>query len=147
MKIAKIDTHLCNTGNRNYCFVKVHTDEGLYGVGEAYSVGPDLATEAVIHDFEDWIVGQDPLRIEHLWALMYNGTRFPPGPTILSAISGIEHALWDIKGKALGVPVWQLLGGAVRDRVRVYQNPRRADAGGDGRARAGPDRDATATPP
>jgi galactonate dehydratase len=55
--------------------------------------------------------------------MMYNGTRFPPGPTILAAISGIEHALWDIKGKALGVPVWQLLGGAVRDRVRVYQSP------------------------
>jgi galactonate dehydratase len=95
----------------------------VHGIGEAYSVGPDLATQAAIHDFEEWIVGQDPMRIEHLWAMMYNGTRFPPGPTILAALSGIEHALWDIKGKALGVPVWQLLGGAVRDRVRVYQNP------------------------
>jgi galactonate dehydratase len=95
----------------------------LHGIGEAYSVGPDLATVAAIDDFASWLVGQDPMRIEHLWALMYNGTRFPPGPTILSALSGIEHALWDIKGKALGVPVWQLLGGAVRDRIRVYQNP------------------------
>lgn len=123
MKIDKIDTFLVNTGGRNLCFVKVRTDEGLHGTGEAYSVGPDKATAAAIHDFEEWLIGQDPLRIEHLWAMMYNGTRFPPGPTILAAISGIEHALWDIKGKALGVPVWQLLGGAVRDRVRVYQSP------------------------
>ena len=123
MKIERIQTFLANTGGRNYCFVKVLTDDGLHGIGEAYSVGPDRATEATIHDFEEWLVGQDPLRIEHLWAMMYNGTRFPPGPTILAALSGIEHALWDIKGKALGVPVWQLLGGAVRDRVRVYQNP------------------------
>ncbi|HEX2032722.1 MAG TPA: galactonate dehydratase [Chloroflexota bacterium] len=123
MKIERIQTFLANTGGRNYCFVKVYVDEGLYGIGEAYSVGPDKATVAAIEDFEEWLIGQDPLRIEHLWAMMYNGTRFPPGPTILSAISGIEHALWDIKGKALGVPVWQLLGGAVRDRVRVYQNP------------------------
>jgi galactonate dehydratase len=63
------------------------------------------------------------MRIEHLWAMMYNGTRFPPGATIFAALSGIEHALWDIKGKALGVPVYQLLGGAVRDKVRIYQNP------------------------
>jgi galactonate dehydratase len=123
VKIERIQTFLANTGGRNYCFVKVYVDEGLYGIGEAYSVGPDKATVAAIEDFEEWLIGQDPLRIEHLWAMMYNGTRFPPGPTILSAISGIEHALWDIKGKALGVPVWQLLGGAVRDRVRVYQNP------------------------
>lgn len=123
MKIDKIDLLMAHVGRRNYCFVKVRTDEGLEGIGEAYSVGPDLATKAAVEDFEEWLVGEDPMRIEHLWAMMYNGTRFPPGPTILSAISGIEHALWDIKGKALGVPVWQLLGGAVRDRVRVYQNP------------------------
>ena len=123
MKITSIDYLMAHIGRRNYCFVKVNTDEGIHGVGEAYSVGPDRATEAAVKDFESWLIGQDPRRIEHLWALMYNGTRFPPGPTILSAISGIEHALWDIKGKALGVPVWQLLGGAVRDKVRVYQNP------------------------
>ncbi len=86
-------------------------------------MGPDKATEAAIHDFAEWLKGQDPLRIEHLWALMYNGTRASHPPTILAASSGIEHALWDIKGKALGVPVWQLGGGAVCDRVRVYQNP------------------------
>ena len=96
MKIERIETFLANIGSRNLCFVKVRTDDGLHGIGEAYSVGPDRATEAAIHDFEEWLIGQDPLRIEHLWALMYNGTRFPPGPTILAALSGIEHALWDI---------------------------------------------------
>jgi galactonate dehydratase len=75
----------------------------------------------VIRDFATWLVGQDPRQIEHLWALMYNGSRFPPGVVVGGAISGIEHALWDIKGKALGVPVYELLGGKCRERVRVYQ--------------------------
>jgi galactonate dehydratase len=121
MKIAKIETFLINAGWNNHCFVKVYTDEGLYGIGQAYSAGPDQAVVEVIRDFEAWLVGQDPFDIEHLWALMYNGTRFPPGVVVCGALSGIEHALWDIKGKALGVPVYQLLGGKCRNKVRVYQ--------------------------
>jgi galactonate dehydratase len=123
MKITHIETFLVHPDHRNYVFVKVHTDEGVYGVGEAYSAGPDDATVAVIKDFETWLVGRDPRDVEFLWQLMYNGTRFPGGVVINSAISGIEHALWDIKGKALGVPVYELLGGKCRDRIRVYQNP------------------------
>ena len=125
MKISKIDTFVVNPGwnyySLNYIFVKVHTDDGLYGIGQPYSAGPDQAVVEVIHDFETWLVGQDPRNIEHLWALMYNGSRFPPGVVVAGAISGIEHALWDIKGKALGVPVYELLGGKCRERVRVYQ--------------------------
>ena len=121
MKITKIETFLVHPDHRNLVFVKVHTDEGIHGVGEAYSVGPDEATAATIRDFERWLVGQDPSRIEHLWQVMYNGSRFPGGSVINAAISGIEHALWDIKGKALGVPVYQLLGGACREKIRVYQ--------------------------
>ena len=125
MKISKIDTFVVNPGwnyySLNYIFVKVHTDDGLYGIGQAYSAGPDQAVVEVIHDFESWLIGQDPRNIEHLWALMYNGSRFPPGVVVAGAISGIEHALWDIKGKALGVPVYELLGGKCRERVRVYQ--------------------------
>ena len=125
MKISKIDTFVVNPGwnyySLNYIFVKVHTDDGLYGIGQAYSAGPDQAVVEVIHDFETWLIGQDPRNIEHLWALMYNGSRFPPGVVVAGAISGIEHALWDIKGKALGVPVYELLGGKCRERVRVYQ--------------------------
>ena len=123
MKIVRIDTFLVGSGRRNLVFVKVVTDEGIHGVGEAYSAGPDEATVAVIKDFESWIVGQDPMDIEFLWQWMYNCSRFPGGVITNSAISGIEHALWDIKGKALGVPVYQLLGGKARDRIRVYQNP------------------------
>src|SRR6185295_18041762 len=120
MKITKIDTYLVNLGHRNIPYVKVHTDEGIYGVGEAYSCGPDKATVEVIRDFEEWLIGRDPRDIEGLWHLMYAGSRFPGGSVVNSAISGIEHALWDIKGKALGVPVYQLLGGKCRDRIRVY---------------------------
>jgi galactonate dehydratase len=123
MKITRIETFLVHPDHRNLVFVKVHTDEGLYGIGEAYSCGPDRATEAAIHDFEEWLIGRDPLDIEGIWQLMYIGSRFPGGLIVNAAISGIDHALWDIKGKVLGVPVWQLLGGRVRDRVRVYQNP------------------------
>src|SRR5207249_8410426 len=118
-----IETFLAHPDHRNLVFVKVHTDEGIHGIGEAYSVGPDDATALAIHHFEDWLVGEDPGRIEHLWAKMYQGVRFPGGSVINSAISGLEHALWDIAGKRLGVPVYQLLGGAVRDRIRVYQSP------------------------
>lgn len=121
MKITEIQTFLVREAHRNLVFVKVVTDEGLHGIGEAYSCGPDDATVAVIHHFEDWLIGEDPTNVEHLWAVLYNGSRFPGGSVVNSAISGIEHALWDIKGKALGVPVWSLLGGKTRDKVRIYQ--------------------------
>jgi galactonate dehydratase len=120
MKITQIETFLVNPGNRNFIFVRVQTDEGLYGIGEAYSVGPDDAVVAVIKDFETWLVGRDPREIEFLWQLMYNASRFPGGVITNAAISGIEHALWDIKGKALGVPVYELLGGKCRDHIPVY---------------------------
>ncbi|TAK25989.1 MAG: galactonate dehydratase [Chloroflexota bacterium] len=123
MKITAIRTFIVNPGNRNYIFVRVDTDDGIHGVGEAYSVGPDDALQLVIRDFAEWIVGRDPRDVEFLWQLMYNGSRFPGGVVTNAAISGIEHALWDIKGKAAGIPVYQMLGGKARDRVRVYQNP------------------------
>ncbi|MDP2952869.1 MAG: mandelate racemase/muconate lactonizing enzyme family protein, partial [Chloroflexota bacterium] len=120
MKITKIETYLVNIGHRNWPFVKVHTDEGLYGIGEAYSCGPDQATVKVIHDFAEWLVGRDPRDIEGLYHLMYAGSRFPGGSVVNAAISGIEHALWDILGKSVGEPVYRLLGGKCRDKVRVY---------------------------
>lgn len=123
MKITDIKTFLVNTGRRNLVLVKVMTDDGIHGIGEAYSVGPDLATKETIDYFRDWLVGEDPTNIEHLWAKMYNFSRFPGGSVVNSAISGIEHALWDILGKSAGVPVYKLLGGKTRDKVRVYQNP------------------------
>jgi galactonate dehydratase len=123
MKITNVDAFLVNMGSRNWPLVKIHTDEGIHGIGEAYSCGPDKATVEVIHDFADWLVGRDPRDIEGLWNLMYAGSRFPGGSVVNAAISGIEHALWDISGKAAGLPVYRLLGGKCRDKVRVYQSP------------------------
>jgi galactonate dehydratase len=120
MKIIDIRTYGVNVGSSNHIFVRVLTDEHLQGTGEAYRAGPDQAVEQVVHYFKDWLIGEDPTRIEHLWRIMYNGSRFPGGSVVNAAISGIETALWDIKGKAHGVPVYQLLGGRCRDRVRVY---------------------------
>ncbi|MFN8633428.1 MAG: galactonate dehydratase [Chloroflexota bacterium] len=124
MKITRIQTFVAGLDRRNYLFVRVDTDEGIHGIGEAYSCGPDDATVAVVADFETWLVGKDPRDIEALWHLMYAGSRFPGGSILNSALSGIEHALWDILGKSLGVPVWRLLGGQFRDKIRVYQSPR-----------------------
>lgn len=121
MKIIDILTYAVNVGEGNHVFVKVLTDEHLHGIGEAYRVGPDGATEQVVHYFKEWLIGQDPMQIEHLWRILYNGSRFPGGSIVNAAISGIEIALWDVKGKALGVPVYQLLGGRCRDRIRVYR--------------------------
>ena len=127
MKITDIKTFLVGTGGpegggRNWVYVKVETDQGIYGIGEAYSVGPDEATVKVIEDFKLWLVEKDPRNVQYLFDFMYNTTRFPGGAVINSAISGIERALWDIAGKAAGLPVWALLGGRVRDKVRTYQS-------------------------
>lgn len=121
MKITDIQTFGVNLGDGNHLFIKVLTDEHLHGTGEAYRVGPDLAVEQTVHYLKDWLIGEDPTRIEHLWRIMYNGSRFPGGSMLNAAISGIELALWDVKGKAHGVPVYQLLGGRCRDRVRLYR--------------------------
>src|SRR4030095_14487423 len=126
IKITDIKTYLVGVEGRNLLFVKVETDEGIHGIGEAYSCGPDEATVAVINDFKSWLVGQDPRNVEHLWGTMMNFTRFPGGLVVNAAISGIEHALWDIAGKAAGLPVYMLLGGKCREKIRVYQS-----AGGD----------------
>jgi len=121
MKIIDIQTIAVNLGDMNHIFVRVLTDEHLQGLGEAYRVGPDVAVEQTVHYLKDWLIGEDPTRIEHLWRVMYNGSRFPGGSILNAAISGIEIALWDVKAKAYGVPVYQLLGGRCRDRVRVYR--------------------------
>jgi galactonate dehydratase len=122
LKITDIQPTLVNLGRRNHCFVKVLTDEGIHGFGEAYSVGPDEATAATIRDFKSWLVGEDPRNVEYIWATMYQFSRFPGGSVVNAAISGIEHALWDIAGKAAGLPVHMLLGGKCRDKIRLYQS-------------------------
>jgi galactonate dehydratase len=103
-----------------WTFVKVLTDEGVVGWGEAVVEGRSRTVETAIRELEPQLVGSDPRQIEHLWQSMYRQAFYRGGPVLTSAISGIEQALWDIVGKWLNVPVSQLLGGAVRQRIRLY---------------------------
>ena len=103
---------------RNYVFVKVETDEGITGWGEA-TAGP-LAVATMVDEFGEVLIGQDPGRIEQHWQTLYHHFHVRGGVVQLSAISGIEIALWDIKGQALGVPVYELLGGKMREKIWCY---------------------------
>ena len=122
MKITQVETHAAPLTGRDSLIVRVYTDEGLVGLGEAYPVGPNEAVAATIRDFQSWIAGRDPRDVNGIWYHLYAHSRFPGGSVVNAAISGIEHALWDIAGKAAGVPVYRLLGGKCRDRIRVYQS-------------------------
>jgi galactonate dehydratase len=117
MKITKLESIFVKP---RWHFLKVHTDEGLVGLGEPIVEGRARTVATAVSELGEYLIGQDPRRIEHHWQVMYRGTFYRGGPVLVSAISGIEQALWDILGKSLGVPVYQLLGGAVRDRIRVY---------------------------
>ena len=106
---------------RNWVFVKVETDQpGLYGWGEASLEWKTHAVAGAVEDFSPLVIGEDPTRIEHLYQKLYRQSFFRMGVIGMSAISAIEQACWDILGKSLGVPVYKLLGGAVRERVRMY---------------------------
>ena len=103
-----------------WLFLKVETDEGITGWGEPSLEGQARAVIGALKDMEERVIGADPTKIERLWQILYRGAFYRGGPVTMSAISGIEHACWDILGKSLGVPVHALLGGAVRDRIRMY---------------------------
>ncbi len=117
MKITALKTFVHHTGN---CFVKVETDAGLYGIGEAGLKRRGTAIAEVVKGFEPDLIGADPSRIEHLWQVMFRGGFFPGGVIQSSAVSAVDIALWDLKGKALGVPVYELLGGLTREKVACY---------------------------
>ncbi len=122
MRIQALSTVVVSAEMRNWVFVKIQTDEGLVGWGEATVEWKTRAVSACVQDFESLLVGEDPRRVEHLFQMMVRQHFFRPGMVEGSAISGIEQACWDILGKSLGVPVWQLLGGNVRDTVRLYDH-------------------------
>ncbi len=122
MKIIALKTVMTRTGNRPRALVKVETDEGISGWGEAYSHGPDLAIAPVVDYIFELIKGDDPTRIEYIMLKLFQQFRFPPGGIGLAAMSAIDHALWDIAGRAANLPVYKLLGGSVRDRVKVYRS-------------------------
>ena len=124
MKITDIQAWPVWGGQRNFIFVTVDTDEGIYGVGEAGITGQEKAVIGAIENFRDILIGQDPFRIEHIWQVLFRGGFFPAQRILTSAISAIDIALWDIKGKALGVPVYELLGGKVRGKVVCYPHNR-----------------------
>ena len=122
MKVTAIKTFVCNAFRTNFVFVKVETDSGLYGWGEATLEYKEHTVEAAIHDLEGYLIGKDPRNIEAFRHDCYRDAYWRGGPVLMSALAGVEIALWDIKGKELNVPVYQLLGGKVRDAIPIYVN-------------------------
>ena len=118
MKIVRLSTYHAAP---RWLFLKIETDEGITGWGEPVIEGRASAVEAAVHELADYLVGQDPARINDLWQVLYRGGFYRGGAILMSAIAGIDQALWDIKGKVLGVPVYELLGGLVRDRMKTYR--------------------------
>ncbi|MEV0054586.1 galactonate dehydratase [Saccharopolyspora shandongensis] len=117
MKIVSLETFSVAP---RWLFLAVRTDEGITGWGEPVVEGRSATVATAVEELSDYLLGQDPFRIEDHWQVMTRGGFYRGGPILSSAVAGIDQALWDIKGKALGVPVHELLGGAVRDRVRTY---------------------------
>jgi galactonate dehydratase len=128
MKITNIESFAVFNGQRNNLFVTVDTDEGISGVGESGLSGRELAVIGAVDHFRPLLIGQDANRIEHIWQTLARGGFFPANRVLGSAISAIDIALWDIQGKARSVPIYQLLGGLVRERLACY--PHNQTAGG-----------------
>ena len=116
-KIGKIETFYAPP---RWLFVRVESDDGAFGWGEASLEGWAEAVDGAFEAFRDRFIGADPFRIEDIWQVGYRGGFYRSGAVIMSALSGLEQALWDLKGRVLGLPAWQMLGGKVRDKVRSY---------------------------
>ena len=114
-KLEIIPVHSCRT-----IFVKMHTNAGIVGIGEGTVEGRIPTTMAAIQELEKYLIGKDPRQPAHHWQAMYRHAFYRGGIILTSALSAVDIAMWDIKGKALGVPVYELLGGPTRDRIRVY---------------------------
>ena len=121
LKITKLETFLVKP---RWLFLKVHTNVGIVGLGEPIVEGRARTCQAAVKEIEPYLIGKDPRRVVHHWQAIYRHAFYRGGPVLTSALSGIDQALWDIKGKALGVPVYELLGGPTRNRVRVYAHAR-----------------------
>jgi len=117
MKITKLTTYIVPP---RWCFLKIETDEGISGWGEPVLEGKAATVKAMVHELSDYLVGKDPFIIEDHWQVMYRGGFYRGGGIHMSAIAGIDQALWDIKGKAANLPVHALLGGKCRDKIKVY---------------------------
>src|SRR3972149_3307926 len=120
MRIVSGKVIVCSPG-RNFVTLKLVTEDGVYGLGDATLNGRELAVAAYLNEHVlPLLVGRDARRIEDIWQLLYKGAYWRRGPVTMSAIAAVDTALWDIKGKVLGAPVYQLLGGASREAVMVY---------------------------
>jgi len=117
IKITRLETFLVKP---RWLFLKIHTDAGITGLGEPILEGRALTCQQAVKEIEPYLIGKDPRQVVHHWQAIYRHAFYRGGPILTSALSGIDQALWDIKGKALGVPVYELLGGPTRTRVRVY---------------------------
>jgi galactonate dehydratase len=117
IKITKLETFLVKP---RWLFLKVHTDAGIVGLGEPILEGRARTCAKAIKEIEPYLIGKDPRQVVHHWQAIYRHAFYRGGPILTSALSGIDIALWDIKGKALGVPIYELLGGPTRRRIRVY---------------------------
>jgi galactonate dehydratase len=125
LRITRLETFLVQP---RWLFLKVHTNAGIVGLGEPILEGRAKTCATAVEEIAPYLVGKDPRRVVHHWQAIYRHAFYRGGPILTSALSGIDQALWDIKGKALGVPVYELLGGPTRDRVRVYLHARSPDA-------------------
>ncbi len=121
IRITKLETFKVKP---RFLFLKIHTDEGIIGLGEPITEGRADTCAMAVKEIEPYLVGKDPRHIIHHWQAIYRHAFYRGGPILTSALSGIEQALWDIKGKALGVPIYELLGGPTRQRIRVYAHAR-----------------------
>lgn len=123
LKVTGLKTFVVDTGpdsDENYVFVKIYTNQGITGLGEGTMTGKARTVAAAIEEHERYLVGKDPTDIEYLWQAMFRGPRYRGGPILMSALGAVDVALWDILGQALGVPLWKLLGGRARDKVKAY---------------------------
>src|SRR5437588_7002140 len=122
MKITRFETFLANAGLRNYLFIRLHTDTGLTGIGEASLEWQEKTVQTLAHEWvEGRVLGRDPFDIEAVVGHMVRD-QYQGGSTVMTAISGVEIALWDIIGKACGQPVCRLLGGRYHDQIPAYAN-------------------------
>ena len=117
LEITKLEYFVLN--HRRF-FLRIHTNAGIVGTGEPITEGRARTCAEAVREIEPYLIGKDPRRVVHHWQAIYRHAFYRGGPILTSALSGIDQALWDIKGRALGVPIYELLGGPTRDRVRVY---------------------------
>lgn len=117
MKITRVNTYLVRP---RWCFVEIETDTGPSGWGEPVIEGRAATVRTAVEELSEYLIGKNPMRIEDIWSMLYRSGFYRGGPVLMSAIAGVDQALWDIKGKHYGAPAYDLMGGACRDRMKVY---------------------------